>query len=136
MLLAKNYGKYAKIHYIHMSSYILDMALNIMYISSSCMIVSCFISLFVVLHLCIQWKKKKFTHPIYYCISHAARNHMELCYTGFHPTCHVGSWGECCHKDLAKCQKSKMPTFMTQDERVVSAGLLATQCILGHCCSE
>lgn len=29
-----------------------------------------------------------------------------------------------------------MLTFITQDERVESVGLLATPCILGHCCSE
>lgn len=33
MILAKSYGKYAKIPYINMSPYILDMALDIMCIS-------------------------------------------------------------------------------------------------------
>lgn len=47
MLVAKNYGKYAKIHYINTSSYIFDVALDkTYYLFGSCMIVSCFISLF------------------------------------------------------------------------------------------
>lgn len=29
-----------------------------------------------------------------------------------------------------------MPTFMTQDEKVVFAGLFATSCRLVHCCLE
>lgn len=33
MLLAKNYGKYAKIHYINMSPYIFELALDTMHIS-------------------------------------------------------------------------------------------------------
>lgn len=99
------------------------------------MIVSFFISPFVVLHLCIVKKKEIYSSNLLLHITCSKKSYGNLLYRiSSHMSCR--KLAECCHKDLAKCQKSKMPTFMTQDERVVSAGLLATPCILGHCCSE
>lgn len=58
VLPAKNYGKYANIHYINMSAYIFDPgSWHNIYLFGNCIIVSSFISLFVVWPLCVAKKE-------------------------------------------------------------------------------